>query len=94
MTTFEVRQTYVDASRSLFVFAGKVISGLVRPGMSILLMMNEDVTMEVPVHGVESLESSGAELVALTVELEDQSDADFLLQFDVVGEVIVLSDVA
>jgi hypothetical protein len=89
---FKVQQTFALTSRSLFVFAGEITQGTVQPGMSIHISLNEDATMDVPVQGVEFIRKDGAELVALTVAIEDQSDADFLQQFDVVGESLALSD--
>ncbi|KRD39814.1 hypothetical protein ASE35_05695 [Lysobacter sp. Root916] len=89
---FKVKYAFPLTSRSLFVFAGKVIQGAVERGMSIHISLNEDATMDVPVQGVDVLRRDGDELVALTVAIEDQSDADFLQQFDVVGESLTVLD--
>jgi hypothetical protein len=89
---FKVHQTFVLNSRSLFVFAGEIIQGAMRPGMNIHISANDGLGMDIPVQGIEFLRKDGGELVALTVALEDQSDADFLQQFDVVGETLVVSD--
>ncbi|QPF75556.1 hypothetical protein G8A07_23315 [Roseateles sp. DAIF2] len=90
--TFRVHQSFVLSARSLYVFAGQVVQGDVRPGMKIRIAISEGLEMEMPVEGVEALRQDGGELVALTVALEDPDDADFLQQLDVVGESLVVSD--
>ncbi|KRA20802.1 hypothetical protein ASD69_05720 [Lysobacter sp. Root604] len=89
---FKVQYAFPLTSRLLFVFAGEIIQGAVGPGMSIHISLDEDATMDVPVQGVDVLRRDGDELVALTVAIEDQSDADFLQQFDVVGESLTVLD--
>lgn len=89
---FMVNQSFVLHSRSLFVFAGEIVEGPVRPGMSISIDFNESLRMDIPIEGVELLQNDGGELAALTVTLEDPVDADFLQQLDFAGENLVVSD--
>ena len=48
---FKVHQTFVLSSRSLFVFAGEIIQGVVRPGMDIRIAVNDGLGMDIPVEG-------------------------------------------
>ncbi|KQQ78981.1 hypothetical protein ASF73_21075 [Xanthomonas sp. Leaf131] len=89
---FKVYQSFALSSRSLFVFAGEIVQGSVIPGMNIHIAISDGLQMDIPVEGIDFLRTDGGELVALTIALEDRSDADFLQQIDVVGESLVVSD--
>ena len=90
--TFKVHHSFSQPDRSLFVFAGEIVQGVVHPGMSIRVPFNDSLTLELPINDIEFLQQTGGELTALTVLLEDPSDASLLEALGVADEFVVVSD--
>lgn len=69
---FRVADAFSIESRRLFVLAGEIVDGVVRPGMSVLIDFNDVVQMHAPIVGVEEIRASDPrKSVGLTIDYED-----------------------
>ena len=75
MALFHVREAFALESRGLFVMAGSVVDGVVRPGMIAAVPRSSGVSLDAVVSAVEFLlRSDHQEEVCLCVSGEDDAE--------------------
>lgn len=89
---FKVSRSFLLPSRSLFVLAGAITEGAVRPGMFVLIPFNRSASKACSIEGVEFLRSDNLEEIALTVRYEEPDEGAFLQTLDISDEFLVISD--
>jgi hypothetical protein len=88
---FRVEYTFVIAERGLFVLAGEIVEGAVRPGMVLQVPLNDMVTMTAPVHGVEFVDRPGQRShTGLTLQCEDDIDLSLWRGLNLDGHVFAV----
>lgn len=88
---FRVEYTFVIAERSLFVLAGEIMEGSVRPGMVLQVPLNDMVIMTAPVHGVEAVDAVGQRSrTGLTLKCEDDIDLSLWRGLNLDGDVFAV----
>jgi hypothetical protein len=81
-----VESTHYLMSRSLYILAGTIESGILRPGMKIELDLHSGLVIALDLHGVEFMRVPQNELVALTVKVECAEQLEFMDALDPAGE--------
>ncbi|HEX8319445.1 hypothetical protein [Longimicrobium sp.] len=90
---FRVEYTFVIAERGLFVLAGEIVEGSVRPGMVLQVPLNDMVTITAPVHGVEAVDASGQRSrTGLTLKCEDDIDLSLWRGLNLDGHVFTVDE--
>jgi hypothetical protein len=82
---FDVKSTAYLASRSLYVIAGEIRSGIVRPGMRIEIEWNSTINMHLDVLGIEFMRRPEGELVALIISISGKQEADIIDAMGILG---------
>jgi hypothetical protein len=70
MPRFHVRETFEIPDRKLFVLAGSIVEGQIRPGMFVPVPFNSSLEMTARIHSIEFARRSGGEDVCLCIESE------------------------
>jgi hypothetical protein len=88
---FRVEYTFIIAERRLFVLAGEIVEGSVRPGMVLQVPLNDMVTITAPVHGVEAVDRPGQRSrTGLTLQCEDDIDLSLWRGLNLEGDVFAV----
>jgi hypothetical protein len=91
--TFLIRRAFHLPSRSVFVVAGDILSGVVRAGMLIDVRLNEAVTMPTPIRAVEAVDVNRAAAhaeVGLVLDCDDEVARAMFSGLFEAGEVLTL----
>lgn len=86
MARFKVTSTFTI--RSLFVIAGQIIDGRVQAGMTIQIPFNSELSLGLPIYGIEYVRHKEREDICLTVKYEDLKELDILLQLNISDETL------
>jgi hypothetical protein len=88
---FLVEYTFEIAERGLFVLAGEIVEGAVRPGMVLEVPLNDMVFMTAPVQGVEAVDAPGQRSrTGLTLRCEDDLDLSIWRGLNLAGHVFAV----
>jgi hypothetical protein len=88
---FRVEYTFEIAGRGLFVLAGEILEGTVRPGMVLQVPLNDMAAITAPVHGVEAVDALGQRSrTGLTLKCEDEIDLSLWRGLNLDGHVFAV----
>lgn len=87
---FYVRDTFNIPSRNLFVLAGSIVEGTVRPGMSVRIPFNKGFSHSHEVCAIEFARRHGGEDVCLCLRYSDDDELDFLKGLNIGDETIAI----
>jgi hypothetical protein len=89
MPRFLVRDTFEIYDRKLFVLAGTIVTGVIRPGMFVHIPLNSSLAVTERIHSVELALRLGGEDVCLCLELDP--DALKIARVLKIGDAIEIS---
>ena len=89
MPRFHVSGSFVIESRRLFVLARSVLEGAIRPGMSVSVPLNPQLSMAARIHSIEfARQTGGGEDTCLCVLCDEPSELDIWRALNLADEVI------
>jgi hypothetical protein len=87
---FYIRDTFEIPSRNLFVLAGSIVDGTVRPGMSVHIYLNKSFLIDYKIHALEFARRDGREDTCLCLRCADDDELDFLKCLNLGDETVTL----
>ena len=76
---FHVRSTFTLKSRNLFILAGSIVEGFVKPGMSVRIAFKPSFSLVLEINSIEfSRRPGGEEDVCLCIKCEEDRKLGFL----------------
>ena len=87
---FYIRDTLEIPSRHLFVLAGSIVEGTVRPGMSVKVLYNKSLPLDYKIHALEFARRDGREDTCLCLRYADDEELDFLKCLNLGDETVTL----
>ena len=92
--TFRARATFVIESRQFFVIHGDMVSGVVRPGMTVCLSPTDAELTAAPIHAVESVDyvQSRTSEIGLVIRYENAERLHRLRSLSLEGRLLEILD--
>ena len=90
MPKFHVKETFELQDRNLFVMAGSILEGEIRPSMFVHIPCNSSLDITARIHSIETIRRHDVEDVRLCIKSEPDK-MDFLTAFNIKNETIEVS---
>jgi hypothetical protein len=92
MASFFVFDTWVLASRKLFILSGEIREGEIKIGMQVHIRPNSNVAMTAPIHAVEFARREGGEDICLCILYKNEKELSFLQGLNIGNEVVKITN--
>jgi hypothetical protein len=93
MPRFHIHDAFAIENRSLFVLAGSVLDGVIRPGMSISVPFNSSVSITARIDAIEfARHPNGREDTCLCIRCADRAELATWREFNLRDEFVEVTD--
>lgn len=93
MPTFRVESAFQIPERSITVLGGDIVEGVIRPGMILLIPLNSQLSVSVPIDSIELASTANGSRPCLCIR-GDPAEREHLLSLNFVGETLEVVDTA